>query len=40
MNAATILTIILVVIPVWGGLIFFLSRAIKFESKKEVNGEE
>lgn len=34
MNLETILTAVLVVGIVWGGVVFFLSRAIKYERTK------
>ncbi len=40
MNPFTILTAIIVVGIVWGGLTFFLTRAMKFEKAKESHGEE
>ena len=40
MNIATIITMVLVLGIVWGGLIFFLLRAIKYEKVKTQNGED
>jgi len=40
MNASTIITLVLVIGIVWGGLGFFLSRAIKYEKLKSKNGKE
>ena len=40
MNAFTIITAIVVLGIVWGGLVFFLSRAFKYEKMKIKNGEE
>jgi len=40
MNLSTIITAILVIGIVWGGLTFFLSRAWKYEKMKVNNGEE
>jgi hypothetical protein len=40
MNIFTILTAVIVVGVVWGGVIFFLSRAMKYEKLKENNGEK
>jgi len=40
MNALTIITAIIVIGIVWGGLTFFLSRALKYEKLKQANGEE
>jgi hypothetical protein len=36
----TILTAVIVIGIVWGGLTFFLSRALKYEKLKMKNGEE
>jgi hypothetical protein len=36
----TIITAILVIGIVWGGLTFFLSRALKYEKMKMKNGKE
>jgi hypothetical protein len=40
MNIYTVLTIIIVISIVWGGVIFFLSRAWKYEKLKIKNGKE
>jgi hypothetical protein len=40
MNILTIVTAIMVVGLVWGGLIFFLNRALKYEKLKKENGEK
>jgi hypothetical protein len=40
MNIITIITAVFVVGIVWGGLTFFLSRALKYEKMKLKNGEE
>ena len=40
MNALTIITAVIVIGIVWGGLTFFLSRALKYEKIKMQNGEE
>jgi len=40
MNIYTALTAILVIGIVWGGLTFFLSRALKYEKLKQKNGKE
>jgi hypothetical protein len=40
MNIFTIITAILVVGIVWGGFVFFLSRALKYEKIKMKNGEK
>ena len=39
MKIITIITMIIVLGTVWGGLSFFLSRAIKYEKLKEKNGK-
>ncbi|MFO7526904.1 MAG: MetS family NSS transporter small subunit [Ignavibacteriaceae bacterium] len=36
----TIITAIVVLGIVWGGLVFFISRAVKYEKLKKVNGEK
>jgi hypothetical protein len=36
----TIITAIIVIGIVWGGLVLFLSRALKYEKLKMKNGEE
>lgn len=40
MSLPSILTLIVVVGIVWGGLTYFLFKAIKFEKKKLNNGKE
>ena len=40
MEISTIITMVLVLGIVWGGLAFFLMRAIKYEKVKIKNGEE
>jgi hypothetical protein len=40
MEISTIITMVLVLGIVWGGLTFFLVRAIKYEKVKLKNGEE
>ena len=40
MNAFTIITAIVVLGIVWGGLSFFLSKALKYEKMKMKNGEK
>jgi len=40
MNPFTIITAIIVIGIVWGGLFFFLSRALKYEKLKKGNGKE
>jgi hypothetical protein len=40
MDAVTILTAVIVAGVVWGGMGFFLSRAIKYEKVKSKDGEE
>ena len=40
MNLTTIITMVVVIGLVWGGLGFFLLRAIKYEKMKSENGKE
>ncbi len=40
MQGITIFTMVLVLGVVWGGLIFFLTRAVKYEKLKAKNGEK
>ena len=40
MQFATIITALIVAGIVWGGFIFFLIKAIKYEKVKLKNGEE
>jgi hypothetical protein len=40
MDFFTIITAIVVLGIVWGGLVFFFSRAFKYEKMKRKNGEE
>jgi hypothetical protein len=40
MELSTIITMVLVLGIVWGGLAFFLLRAIKFEKVKSQNGKK
>jgi len=40
MEISTIITIVVVLGIVWGGLAFFLMRAIRYEKLKFKNGEE
>lgn len=40
MNEYTIITAIIVIGIVWGGVIFFISRALKYEKDKIKLGEE
>lgn len=40
MNIFTIITAVIVVGTVWGGLLFFLTRAMKFEKLKKSNGKD
>jgi len=39
MEISSVITMIFVLGIVWGGLAFFLARAIKFEKVKRKNGE-
>lgn len=40
MDIFTIVTAVLVLGIVWGGLVFFISRAVKYEKLKTGNGEK
>jgi uncharacterized protein YdgA (DUF945 family) len=40
MNEYTIITAIIVLGIVWGGVAFFMGRALKYEREKEHPGEE
>ena len=40
MEISTIITMVIVLGIVWGGLAFFLVRAIKYEKVKFKNGKE
>ena len=40
MSIFAIITAVLVLGIVWGGMVFFLTRAMKFEKIKETNGEK
>ena len=40
MNIFTIITAIVVIGIVWGGVTFFLSRALKYEKMKQGDGKE
>lgn len=40
MNLFTIITAVLVLGIVWGGLVFFFSKAFRYEKMKRENGEE
>ncbi len=40
MEASAVITIIAVLGLVWGGLAFFLTRAMKYEKIKRTNGEK
>ncbi len=40
MNIFTLITAALVLGIVWGGLAFFIFRAVKYEKLKSVNGKE
>lgn len=39
MNLVFILTLLFVTAIVWGGFLYFLSKAIKHEKKKKQNGK-
>jgi len=40
MSLITIVTMLIVAGIVWGGLLFFLRKAFKYEKIKQKNGEE
>lgn len=40
MEISTIITLIFVIGIVWGGLGFFMFKAMKFENMKRTNGEK
>ena len=40
MEISAVVTMIFVIGVVWGGLAFFLARAIKYEKVKRNNGEK
>ncbi|HKB87981.1 MAG TPA: hypothetical protein VKD08_17515 [Ignavibacteriaceae bacterium] len=40
MEISGVITLIAVTGLVWGGLAFFLSRAVKYEKIKKANGEK
>ena len=40
MEASAVITMIAVLGLVWGGLAFFLTRAMKYEKIKRTNGEK
>lgn len=40
MNIFTIITAVIVLGLVWGGVTFFLLRAMKYEKLKEENGQK
>ncbi len=40
MEVSGIITLVVVIGLVWGGLAFFLSRAMKYEKIKKANGEK
>jgi hypothetical protein len=40
MEPIAILTMIIVLSIVWGGLTFFIIRAMKYEKRKQANGKE
>jgi hypothetical protein len=40
MEASAVITLIVVIGLVWGGLTFFLTRAMKYEKIKKTNGEK
>jgi len=40
MSITSIITALIVIGVVWGGLLFFLRKAFKYEKLKQTNGEE
>ncbi|HSW53895.1 MAG TPA: MetS family NSS transporter small subunit [Ignavibacteriaceae bacterium] len=40
MSITSIITALVVIGVVWGGLTFFLSQALKYEKLKQKNGKE
>ena len=40
MNLFTVITAIVVISIIWGGVTFFLSRALKYEKMKQRDGKE
>jgi hypothetical protein len=40
MELSAVITLIVVLGLVWGGLAFFLTRAMKYEKLKKANGEK
>jgi hypothetical protein len=40
MEVSAVITLIVVLGLVWGGLAFFLTRAMKYEKLKKANGEK
>jgi hypothetical protein len=40
MNLFAIITVVIVIGIVWGGLLFFLRKAFKYEKLKMKNGKE
>jgi hypothetical protein len=40
MNIITIITAVLVIGIIWGGEIYFISRAMKFEKRKAEDGKK
>jgi len=40
MDLSTIITALIVIGIVWGGMVFFLSKALKYEKMKMKNDEE
>jgi len=40
MDASAVITLAAVIGLVWGGLAFFLTRAMKYEKIKRTNGEK
>lgn len=40
MNIYSILTMVIILGIVWGGVVFFMTRAFKYEKLKKNNGEK
>lgn len=40
MNLLTIITAVIIIGLIWGGFVFFISRAVKFEKMKKENAQQ
>jgi len=40
MENSAVITMVIVIGIVWGGLTFFLTRAVKYEKQKKADGEK